>query len=149
MKYQLSNIADRATDAASTAKSFGQPAFKVLLVMMVLMPLFAGSAAAATGPGDVQAAESNPLCGGENQDSKFTNTLESLLTILIIAGPVIGTSMAAFAQVAASGSKDGSDWMSVRKKALISGWSVPVLIYAMDVLGNVILPAPGISCIIP
>jgi heme/copper-type cytochrome/quinol oxidase subunit 2 len=104
---------------------------------MVLLGGFSGTAAAQ--PEDI-------VCG-ENSDTQFSNTLQSLMSIFVVGGPVIGTVMAAYYQVAASANPDGSH-QEDRKQALIAGWSVPVIVYMLQIIGSAVLGIK-LGCIVP
>jgi heme A synthase len=136
----ITELADRLPSGSQQTRT---RLVTLLAVLFVLVPAMTGT---------VVAAENEDfLCNGGNEDNKenFTDTVSDLLLALVVGGPVIGTIVAAFAQVAAAGSTEkSSDWIKTRKNALIAGWSVPILVYGMEVLARVVIGI-DLSCIIP
>ena len=112
----------------------------VLALVVVLLPALTGMAAA-------QADTDTDFLCGDNEDSSFSNTMSNLMTVFVVGGPVIGTLVAAYAQVAMAGQPNG-DWHQARKKALISGWGVPVLVYLTEILATAVIGI-DLSCIVP
>lgn len=136
----MENISDLTSRVPSGSRRTRSRLLMVLLVSAVLLSGFTGTAAAqVTDPADV-------ICGGDST-TNFTNTLQSLMTLFVVGGPVIGTVMAVYYQVAASAKPDG-DYQDDRKKALIAGWSVPVLVYMLQIISNVVLGF-DLACIVP
>jgi len=140
------NFVDSTIEMKSRTMSFAPHLLTAFLMIAVIGALFSAPAAAQASDGG---GTGDFLCG-ENSDSGFVSVMQSLLTVLMAGGPVIGTVVAVAATVAASAkaADSGNDYYEVRRKALISGWSVPVIVYALDIMASGIL-GMDISCIIP
>lgn len=138
----ISDLTDRLPSGGEHTRT---RMISVLVVSFVLLSAFTGLAAAQDD------TTTDFLCGedgdGDNSTSGFANTIQNLMTVFIVAGPVIGTLVAAYAQVAMAGQPDG-DWEKTRKQALISGWGVPVLVYMTEILAGAVLSI-DLSCIVP
>jgi hypothetical protein len=126
--------------------------------MVLLTGGFSGTAAAqdeatpegdvpdSTNSGETEEIGTDFLCGS-NANSAFTTTIRNLMTFAMISGPVLGTAAAAFYTVAMS-AKPGEDYADNRRSAFISGWSVPIIIYALQIAASVLLGF-DFACIVP
>lgn len=85
------------------------------------------------------------LCGSGG--TTFTDTISNVMTLFVVGGPVIGTLVAVYFQIALAGSPDGGHEED-RNNALKYGWSVPLLVYVTDVISGAVLGI-DLSCIIP
>ena len=118
-----------------------QGALNFLLILLLVSGAFTAPVAAQ----GVEEVEDEFLCADE--DSRLVQTLENLLTVLIVAGPVLGTVMAAGYTVALT-AKDDVKYREGRKRVLIAGWSVLFVIYGLEILATTIVGI-DISCIVP
>lgn len=115
----------------------------VALIVTVLLSL--------TGSGSAMAGSSSitfcPSGGGSSGVTDAANSISMVFTIFSVLGPVFGSLFFVGMTVAGSATMN-NDYSEKRRKVLLYGFSVPVSIAFLEVIGNQLV-AQDISCFFP
>lgn len=114
----------------------------VLLIAILAFGMLSGPVSA-NEPADI---DGDFLC--DNQDETFVQQISFVVSVIMFGAPVLGTFVWGAARVASIGGygndRDGIDG----KSALITGWMVPVGLYALQLFLDLAFNV-DVSCITP
>lgn len=132
------------TDSETTGRSFKSTAFTALVLAMLGVAMFSGTAAAQLGSGDGISADF--ICG-ENPDALFVNAVEGLIALFFV-GAFLFAVLSYSANKANNTIGDSFDIDFGGKNAWKSAAALPIGVWGLTFLANAVFGI-DLTCIIP